>query len=955
MNINDKSYYYPVISDQENFPETLLNKTEFSELLDRKKIDKEKLDVDVLYNLRNSQEFARRFMNKGTPYDSILLLFSTGVGKTISAISIAENFSSIYEKRPLLITKNDFLKTQFKDELVSDYLDGKYMSNENKEILKKNKEEINEVTKILNDNAQKLTDHALGKIILSASDKKVLTDKNKEIKKTILANLESNKKIVNLFKLNIRKKYQITTYDTFINDHCEKKDPKDKSEDRYCFTGPNKNDLDDRVIIIDEIQNIINNDRYILFLKMLKKSKNNKLVLLSATPMMDSIIEIIQVTNLLNFNDPPFVNDINTLKQENIIYNKNIDILDNSMLKKQNLLDFTPNGNDILNNKLFGKVLYGETDTVDFPSRTYNGDVDLIANEKWSIPIVRCRMSNDHFNAYRAIVNSKPVVLDSNVDNEKLSSNAFHKKASDISTIYIPNNLSEDVCLKKENLKKYSTKLHHILQNIEKKEKGLVFIYSNYVEKGGTMLISRMLELNGFNEVTVEGIRKTKEQMENDTDSDKDKEESNYKNFIRIVPGLTEGDRKELLETLANEKNNEGKYIRIIIGSPMISEGVSFKNIRQCHILEPYWNMAKIQQIIGRCIRNESHKSLPKKDKHVDIYLYESCGPRKEILIDGLKYILAQEKDIIIKNIYRQIKINSLNCAIENSSTKDFYEDYSPECDYQLCKYECLHDIHKNSNNDESTYNNYTSPYHINLIKNEIIKMFQNNDIYDLEKIKFIIKTKFDDINDINIYYAINELLVNKDKIYTKLTDEEKEEYNKMSKEEKLIKEKRREYGFLEYRNKFYIFKERKYTNIGTKKEIKEKEKQSEEYEKTIKVNKFLGFINPILEQNQIALSRIKKKEFNANTHKIDLDLLKKKNIYGYIDHKDFKIVNAIEYDLTEQHPKKLPRGRTCTTMTKADMIKIIEHLGYKINQKVTKDQLCSEIHKILKQKNLIK
>ena len=30
------------------------------------------------------------------------------------------------------------------------------------------------------------------------------------------------------------------------------------------------------------------------------------------------------------------------------------------------------------------------------------------------------------------------------------------------------------------------------------------------------------------------------------------------------------------------------------------SEGISLKNVRQVHLLEPYWNMIRMDQVIGR-------------------------------------------------------------------------------------------------------------------------------------------------------------------------------------------------------------------------------------------------------------------------------------------------------------------------------------------------------------------
>ena len=46
-----------------------------------------------------------------------------------------------------------------------------------------------------------------------------------------------------------------------------------------------------------------------------------------------------------------------------------------------------------------------------------------------------------------------------------------------------------------------------------------------------------------------------------------------------------------------------------MLGSPSIKEGVSLLRIEQVHILEPYWNMSRILQIIGRATRDSNNKT----------------------------------------------------------------------------------------------------------------------------------------------------------------------------------------------------------------------------------------------------------------------------------------------------------------------------------------------------------
>lgn len=72
---------------------------------------------------------------------------------------------------------------------------------------------------------------------------------------------------------------------------------------------------------------------------------------------------------------------------------------------------------------------------------------------------------------------------------------------------------------------------------------------------------------------------------------------------------------------------NEGKFDVLLISSAA-SEGLDLKNTRQIHVMEPHWNEAKIDQVVGRAIRYKSHESLKVEDRNVVIYRYLSIFPK---------------------------------------------------------------------------------------------------------------------------------------------------------------------------------------------------------------------------------------------------------------------------------------------------------------------------------------
>ena len=70
------------------------------------------------------------------------------------------------------------------------------------------------------------------------------------------------------------------------------------------------------------------------------------------------------------------------------------------------------------------------------------------------------------------------------------------------------------------------------------------------------------------------------------------------------------------------QKDISGEKIKVVLISQSGSEGIDFKAIRQVHILEPWYNMNRLEQVIGRAVRNLSHKWLPLKKRNVQIFLH---------------------------------------------------------------------------------------------------------------------------------------------------------------------------------------------------------------------------------------------------------------------------------------------------------------------------------------------
>jgi hypothetical protein len=114
---NDKNFNRKIFQKQEfirnfNAVDTIKNT---SKGLSYEDIAKSKCS-DNSFKLTPNQEFIRNFISPLTPYNGLLLFHSVGVGKTCTAISIAEQYHQLYQK-PILVILSPTLIDNFKKQI----------------------------------------------------------------------------------------------------------------------------------------------------------------------------------------------------------------------------------------------------------------------------------------------------------------------------------------------------------------------------------------------------------------------------------------------------------------------------------------------------------------------------------------------------------------------------------------------------------------------------------------------------------------------------------------------------------------------------------------------------------------------------------------------------------------------------------------------------------------------
>ncbi len=386
--------------------------------------------------------------------------------------------------------------------------------------------------------------------------------------------------------------------------------------------------LNNTLLIIDEVQNMISLDG--TFYKSLKKVIDNsnetlKLILLSATPMFDRPIEIALTLNLLKRENQFQIAKFNQM------FLKIKTTKEETSYKATHMKQFR----EMVRNLI-----------------SYYRGAPPQAYPKTEFKVVRCNMSDFQYKSYLTSLSSEDNFIRGsfrNVDILDMPQNFFLGPRM-ISNVSFPNKSIGEVgfssfkgdALQMQNIGEYSIKFYKIMQKIGKSD-GPVFIYSNFKELGGIKCFVRFLEYHGWKNYKTNG-------------------EGNKR--FAIWSGDEPNKVKDEIKYIFNQKSNEdGSKIRIMLGSPSIKEGVSLLRVQQVHIMEPYWNMSRMLQIMGRAVRFCSHKDVTKGKRLVKIYLYLATYP-EEKTVDQYIWALAKKKSKLIEEFEMALKEVAFDCEL---------------------------------------------------------------------------------------------------------------------------------------------------------------------------------------------------------------------------------------------------------------------------------------------------
>ena len=197
-----------------------------------------------------------------------------------------------------------------------------------------------------------------------------------------------------------------------------------------------------------------------------------------------------------------------------------------------------------------------------------------------------------------------------------------------------------------DSLRQSSCKYSAVIDLIQQ-SKGNVFIFLEEVKGSGLLLLASVLEEHGYELYMGEEV-------------------ANMLPGKRYTMCVGSSDicpnNNDRLDGFNCDLNMNGDYVQILLGSKVIGESITLKNVRQFHCLTPHWNDSTVDQAIGRVVRNGSHSALGKDKRDVSIYIHAALYSRDhENSVDIKKLLRCKEKEKEISRVEQQL----INIAVD--------------------------------------------------------------------------------------------------------------------------------------------------------------------------------------------------------------------------------------------------------------------------------------------------
>lgn len=631
------------------------------------------------FQLLDSQAFVRNFLSPKTPFGGLLLYHDVGVGKTCSAISVAERFP----ERKVLVLAPLGVHASFRRQLFDPA----------------------KVTVFKPANGGQLvvrSNQCTGTSFLTGLVDVTMAGGDEELDRD-----EINAQV----QRRINRRYTFSGFNRFANTVSKLSD----AEVKVLYSN--------HVIIVDEAHNLRTQPgtgtkpSYRALQRVLEICQGVKLLLLTATPMFNDAREIVDLVNLLLIND----------KRSPLLSRKDLFGDDGSLI-----------GAKVLAQTCRGYISYVTgRNPLRFPILLDPGidrDVHTIKDPLKQLPVLDMQgrhippaellqhtanllgsvMSRTQYTAYMEmsdtalILHAEASTSDDLVDEEVV---ANPEDVDDIAPSFRPGFEASNIVfpmlpgakkhakgsasmfwtcfqrmpgkefaveytrggmaganggfLSQKHLGEYSCKFATIIKRILSSS-GITFVYSRFLW-AGLVPFAIALEHAGFH----------RHGQRNILSSSRRSDSMNSGQYIMLTSDSQLCSKARFardLEAVTSADNANGQRVRVILACGVATEGIDFKCVRAVHLIDPWYHSNKVHQIIGRASRNCSHAALSVAHRNVTVYLHAALPPADIPIaaqletVDLNAYRISEYKQRRIEVVEKLLRAVSVDCELNRHS-----------------------------------------------------------------------------------------------------------------------------------------------------------------------------------------------------------------------------------------------------------------------------------------------
>jgi hypothetical protein len=566
------------------------------------------------------------------------MVHGTGVGKTCSAIQVAEEY---------------IIRPEFQDKKVMVVASRAVQENFRTQIFDMSRVHLDKASDTLT--SKQCTGRRYLDMLLRIESE----PKN-------WANPEVMNRLENTADRIIKEFYEFSAYASFGNRLLEKLSGTEKDIDRDWV----HENFDNRLLIIDEAHNIRSEETQIAsgLEQLVKVADGLVVVLLTATPMFDSFEEIMYYMNLFLWNErkQPFTKTLRASdfftgdaelkggESEKIFRQWCQDYVSYVKGESPFTFPFRLPPPEIASPTAMKKSFIGPN----IPDEDRIKYLSLVASEAKGVQkkvLVTSKHEDDDTKRQAMTVPTISVFPD-----DKKFREAFSQTKNQYSYTVEP-------FLTPDKLPDHSAKFVSVLKSIDSSS-GVCLVYSNYVERGA-LPFAMALEEHGY--VPWKGSTLLDKPSYSGAPKGK---------YIFLSSDASDAEISSMLSAVKNRANVSGKNIKVVVTSPLAAEGIDFRFIRQVHILDPWWNMSRIEQVVGRALRTCSHQDLVPKEQNCTVYLHIIRAEEDREAFDEYTYRTRVEvKGIRIAKVRKVLAESAMDCPMQISLPADWKELVVPQ------------------------------------------------------------------------------------------------------------------------------------------------------------------------------------------------------------------------------------------------------------------------------------